>query len=71
MWENPLAVQVESDGLLWMFGPFSRMPDAVQFVAAARSWFGKHDLGTGDTVRYDESITLHVRRPPVGRTPKA
>jgi hypothetical protein len=54
-----------------MFGPFSGMPDAMQFVAAARSWFGKHDLGTGDTVRYDESITLHVRRPPVGRTPKA
>ena len=33
MWENPLAVQVDSDGLRWMLGPFSGMPDAMQFVS--------------------------------------
>lgn len=33
MWESPLAVQVDSDGLRWMFGPFPGMPSAMGFVS--------------------------------------
>lgn len=32
MWNRPLAVQVEANGLRWMFGPLPTMPAAMQFV---------------------------------------
>lgn len=32
IWDRPLAVQVESDGLQWMFGPLPTLPAAMQFV---------------------------------------
>lgn len=34
MWESPLAVRVEMDGLEWMFGPFPGLPPAMEFVSA-------------------------------------
>lgn len=33
MWDGPLAVQVESHGVGWMFGTFPGLPKAMEFVS--------------------------------------
>lgn len=69
MWDGQLAVGVETGGLLWTFGPFHGMPDAMGFVST-HVWdtdrYRHHYAALIDPAEAADRLNHRIGEPDVG-----